>query len=370
MKRSILIVCDRNGRTSIGHMALSMRSALLASGWDAETLWLRSPKFFPSDEGLPGPALDAAFHQTGFFAYRAGFRRILEERRPDAVLLAQPCLGHLVREVRKALPEARAGVFVHDVFAQTLYPRSPKFALFNRLFVRGTEKADFYLYNSEWTRAQAEAFFGIGDRPHATVGCPIPPAFADPVGPMTEGERRNFRERRGMEGFNGLCLTVSLDEERKNLATFAETAALRPRIAFVRIGRPSPKLDARARELGLRNLFGFHGLSDAELRDFYRAADLFVCPSWLEGFGMTPLEALSCGTRAAVARTSALAEIFSEALPTVSPANDATSWASVLDDAVAGLPVVRPEGVSALLARFSPAAFGERLDAAFRRFLS
>ena len=370
MKRSILIVCDRNGRTSIGHMALSMRSALLAAGWDAETLWLRSPKFFPSDEGLPGPALDAAFHQTGFFAYRAGFRRILEERRPDAVLLAQPCLGHLVREVRRTLPEARVATFVHDVFAQTLYPRSPKFRLFNLLFVRGAEKSDFFLYNSEWTRAQAEALFGIGGKPHATVGCPISPAFAEAVEPMTEGERRDFRERRGMEGFNGLCLTVSLDEERKNLRTFAEIAALRPRIAFVRIGRPSPKLDERARELGLRNLFGFHGLSDAELRDFYRAADLFVCPSWLEGFGMTPLEALSCGTQAAVARTSALAEIFSEALPTVSPANDAEAWASVLDDAVAGRTVVRPEAAKALLERFSPAAFGERLDAAFRRFLS
>ena len=370
MKRSILIVCDRNGRTSIGHMALSMRSALLAAGRDAEILWLRVPRYFPAPEELPGPSLEASSLPVGLLSFRAGFRRVLEKRRPDAVLLTHLGLGFLVREVRKALPEARVGVFVHDVFAQTLYPRSPKYALFNRLFVRGAEKADFYLYNSEWTRSQAEALFKTGGRPHATVGCPISPAFADAPEPMTEGERRDFRERRGLEGFNGLCLTVSLDEERKNLRTFAEIAALRPRIAFVRIGRPSPKLDARARELGLRNLFGFHGLSDAELRDFYRAADLFVCPSWLEGFGMTPLEALSCGTPAAVARTSALAEIFSEALPTVSPANDATSWASVLDDAVAGLPVVRPDGVSALLERFSPAAFGERLDAAFRRFLS
>ncbi len=370
MTRSILIVCDRNGRTSIGHLALSAREALLASGRDVETLWLRVPKYFPAPEELPGPSLEASALPTGRISFPAGFRRVLEERKPDAVLLMHLGLGFLVREIRKALPEARAGVFVHDVFAQTLYPRSPKFALFNLLFVRGAEKADFYLYNSEWTRAQAEAFFGIGDRPHATVGCPISRAFADAPEPMTEGERRNFRERRGMEGFNGLCLTVSLDEERKNLATFAETAALRPRIAFVRIGRPSPKLDARARELGLRNLFGFHGLSDAELRDFYRAADLFVCPSWLEGFGMTPLEARSCGTPAAVARTSALAEICSEALPAVSPANDAQAWAAVLDDAVAGRTVVRPEAAKALLERFSPAAFGERLDAAFRRFLS
>ena len=80
MTRSILIVCDRNGRTSIGHLPLSAREALLASGWDAETLWLRVPRYFPAPEALPGPSLEASSLPTGLLSFRAGFRRILEER--------------------------------------------------------------------------------------------------------------------------------------------------------------------------------------------------------------------------------------------------------------------------------------------------
>ena len=34
----------------------------------------------------------------------------------------------------------------------------------------------------------------------------------------------------------------------------------------------------------------------ARLRDFYSAADVFVTTPWYEPFGMTPLEAMACGT--------------------------------------------------------------------------
>jgi hypothetical protein len=35
--------------------------------------------------------------------------------------------------------------------------------------------------------------------------------------------------------------------------------------------------------------------SDDELRRLYSDADIFVCPSWVEGFGLTPMEASACG---------------------------------------------------------------------------
>lgn len=365
MTRSVLIVCDKDGRTSFGHLALSMRAVLRDAGLDAETLWLETPRYFPGDGRLPGLSLRAGSLQTGFFSFRGPFRRLLRERRPDVVLLVRPELGFLAGEVRKALPGARAGVFVHDLFAQTLYPRSPKFALINRFFVRGTESADFYLYNSEWTRSRAEARFGIAGRPGAVVGCPVDSSrFFPPEAPPSAAERAAFRELRGMEGFNGLCLTVSLAEPRKNVETFVEMAALRPRVAFARVGRPSEPVEALAARKRLRNFFQFAGLDDARLREFYRMADLYVCPSWLEGFGMTPLEALACGTPAVVARTSALEEIFADALPTVSPADDARAYVEQLDRALAGEEIVRPEAAGALLERFSPKEFGRRLLAA------
>jgi len=58
----------------------------------------------------------------------------------------------------------------------------------------------------------------------------------------------------------------------------------------------------RVRDLGYVN--------EAELRSLYENAACFVFPSFYEGFGLPPLEALTLGCPAVVADGSALAEIF------------------------------------------------------------
>ena len=49
-------------------------------------------------------------------------------------------------------------------------------------------------------------------------------------------------------------------------------------------------------------------VSDQELRALYENAALFVYPSFYEGFGLPPMEAMSCGCPVLVARSSALPE--------------------------------------------------------------
>jgi glycosyltransferase involved in cell wall biosynthesis len=57
------------------------------------------------------------------------------------------------------------------------------------------------------------------------------------------------------------------------------------------------RLCAIAREEGVADLVTFIGRRDrAELATFYRAADVFVSTPWYEPFGITPLEAMACGT--------------------------------------------------------------------------
>ncbi|HSL75368.1 MAG TPA: glycosyltransferase, partial [Candidatus Limnocylindrales bacterium] len=57
------------------------------------------------------------------------------------------------------------------------------------------------------------------------------------------------------------------------------------------------RLMALAETLGVADLVTFVGRRDrAELAAFYAAADVFVSTPWYEPFGITPLEAMACGT--------------------------------------------------------------------------
>ncbi|MEW6357597.1 MAG: glycosyltransferase family 1 protein [Planctomycetota bacterium] len=83
---------------------------------------------------------------------------------------------------------------------------------------------------------------------------------------------------------------------------------------LVLVGEQCAEVHDTIRHLDLKDRVVLRtGVSDAELVDLYRGADVFLFPSLCEGFGMTPLEAMACG------------------VPTVS--SDATSLAEVLGDA-------------------------------------
>lgn len=57
------------------------------------------------------------------------------------------------------------------------------------------------------------------------------------------------------------------------------------------------RLRAVARECGVAARVSFTGhRSRHELREYYSAADVFVTTPWYEPFGITPLEAMACGT--------------------------------------------------------------------------
>lgn len=61
-------------------------------------------------------------------------------------------------------------------------------------------------------------------------------------------------------------------------------------------GDDEPRLRALAAELGVEKHVTFTGfISDSELADHYRLADLYVMPSTGEGFGIVYLESLACG---------------------------------------------------------------------------
>jgi len=79
-------------------------------------------------------------------------------------------------------------------------------------------------------------------------------------------------------------------------------------------------IDGLIKELDIQKDVIFTGfVSDAQLGLLYNMAELFVFPSFYEGFGFPILEAFCCGTAVITSNTSSCAEIASQAALTIDP---------------------------------------------------
>jgi len=73
-------------------------------------------------------------------------------------------------------------------------------------------------------------------------------------------------------------------------------------------------------ELGLREEVIFTDyVAEEDLAAYYSSAECFVLPSFYEGFGFPPLEAMACGCPAIVSNRSSLPEVTGEAVIQVDP---------------------------------------------------
>jgi glycosyltransferase involved in cell wall biosynthesis len=104
---------------------------------------------------------------------------------------------------------------------------------------------------------------------------------------------------------------------------FAEVAARTPaRLVLRGSGRPAYTRAVRARidRAGLRSRVDFRPYVTADdLAGLYRAARMLVLPSLHEGFGLTALEAMACGTPVIASTTSSLPEVVGDAGLLVDP---------------------------------------------------
>lgn len=362
----VLFVCDKNECTSFGRLTLNLVKAV-SGKFDAHVLWLKTPKFFgeagksSAPQGFVSHEVWAKSLYTGYLSFRSPLKKLVKKIQPEIVFFIRPELGFLVPVVKG---RAKTVMFVHDTFAETLYPNSMKFKLLNLFYIRPTVKADYFVYNSNWTREQAASHFGIemSSKPGAVIGCPIDSdLFNKPEKIPTLEEKKQFLRKYGIKNFDGMCLNVSLDEPRKNIETFFEMALLRPHVAFVRVGKFSDRLREIVNVKKLYNVYHFSEFNAHELRDFYRHADLMVYPSLLEGFGLPPIEAIACGTPALCAATSAVKENLEGVCPLINPPTDAEAYARVIDRVLAGENVVDESNAKKLLEHCSMESFSKRV---------
>lgn len=117
----------------------------------------------------------------------------------------------------------------------------------------------------------------------------------------------NFREEYGLEKKKIILGVANVWEERKGLKYFLELSKeLSTNYVIVLVGLRKKQI----KRLSGRNVICFGRLSISDLAKLYSSSDLYFNPSVEETFGMTTLEALSCGTKTLVFKGTACEEII------------------------------------------------------------
>jgi glycosyltransferase involved in cell wall biosynthesis len=185
------------------------------------------------------------------------------------------------------------------------------YSYYSRWARKCASDASALLCVSHDTRADVEERWGILGKSHVTHIAPcldfVPADHASSVRLIQE----TFSLR---EPF---CLYVGGAFPRKNVARLIEAAYLCPDITekfpLVLALEDSDELSGLIREYQLERCVRLIGHCPSRLLPhLYRAAQLVVYPSLSEGFGLPPLEALSCGTAVAATKAGAVPEILQD----------------------------------------------------------
>ena len=275
-------------------------------------------------------------------------------------------LAHVPYWGSPLFPTAPTVVTVHDLIPLLLpaYRGNPLVRLYTRLVACSARRAGAVLTDSVASQRDIVHHLRIPtERVHPVLLAADERFYPveDPAALATVRERYTLPER--------YFLYLGGFDWRKNVSTilraFAELSrrqATGAPVWLVVAGRPPAQdtaffADPRriARELGIERQVVFTGwVPDEDKPALYSAALAFVFPSWYEGFGLPPLEAMACGTPVIASDRASLPDVVGDGGLLVAP-DDVAGLAKAMaclsfDDA---LRAARREKALAQAARFS-----------------
>jgi len=219
-------------------------------------------------------------------------------------------------------------VTIHDLIYKT-YPQGhhPQTIELTSHYMQAiASKADAIICTSDNTRRDLHAFLDIPLEKSCVVYNGVDHQI---FYPLSEEERLNAGNSLKALGIHGpYVLYVGTIEPRKNLMGLLESfAKLKTKKSFqgqlVIAGMKGwmlENIEDHIKKLGIRSDLVFTGfVSDAELRLLYNMAEVFVFPSFYEGFGFPILEAFCCQAAVITSGTSSCVEIAADAALTIDP---------------------------------------------------
>ncbi|MED5619949.1 glycosyltransferase family 4 protein [Ideonella sp. BN130291] len=167
------------------------------------------------------------------------------------------------------------------------------------------QEADAIIAECPQDQQDLMRLYGADARKMIMVPCGFDPGEFAPM------SRYEARQQLGLDPDEFIVLQLGRMVPRKGVENVVRAMALLPREIYPRllvVGGESDKPDRRAtpeigrlqdiaRRLEVDDIVTFTGRKQRhELRAYYCAANVFVTTPWYEPFGITPLEAMACGT--------------------------------------------------------------------------
>ncbi len=220
-----------------------------------------------------------------------------------------------------AKPTEPAIVTVHDLIELT-DPQSRGGELSAKLLYRGIKEARQIIAVSQYTAEQISNVLNVPTKKITVSYNGVGEEFYRIKSFKETLACHKLRHELKLPDDARVLLYVGSDHRRKNvtgaLKVFTELRRHNHDLYFIKVGAPGireerARLLDRVNRLGVKNSVKFiSGVSSERLNELYNLADLLLYPTKFEGFGMPPLEAMSCGTPVITSNVTSLPEVVGD----------------------------------------------------------
>jgi glycosyltransferase involved in cell wall biosynthesis len=231
---------------------------------------------------------------------------------------------------------SRSIVTVHDVIFY-VYPTNYLKKSLSKLVYRGLRNCNKIISVSKATKDDLVRYFQIPEQKIAV----IPEGVSKNFRPLLHTDVEHIYERYKLDKNYRYIMHVGNPEPRKNVITLIKSfhhliTDLKVKdIRLIKINQLSKADRGAIKELDLQNYVKIIDcVTDEDLISLYNIANVFVFPSFYEGFGFPPLEAMACGTPVIASNTSSMPEIIGDAGIMIDP-QDVNGFAGAIYEVLA-----------------------------------
>lgn len=220
----------------------------------------------------------------------------------------------------------RSVVTVHDIipiigwkgiYYGLTYPHYP---LLYKLSVASLHKAKAIIAVSENTKKDLVQYCGISPNKISVIYNGINKSFHA----MPKGKKAILRRKFNFLDKTHIVLITGYQEYKNQITSFRVINKLQDilnePVQLVWLGGTVEQCEKLSGQVWLKNkVIRLSNLSIEQLVELYNSVDCLLFPSWYEGFGWPPLEAMACGTPVVCSNVGPIPEVVADAAITKEP---------------------------------------------------